>query len=471
VVETTSSMSIAWHAWMARPLIGPLTAGDAVNTAIYAVAAGVIHIVAATLIRRRAAHSPPTSAVGSARPHVIHAVGKPLYLIIWLYALHLASDPILAKLPLGNDLLALRRAADVMFKFGALIAIFWLLIRATRVLEHRLALWVAGTQSRVAEALVPLVGSALRTGVIVMGIILEIPALELSPEYARIASKLTSIALVLAVAGLLSRSVTVLVNTALLRFDLTAENNLEARKASTRFQLIARVLYVVISIFAIGAILMMFDEVRHIGASLLASAGIAGIVVGFAAQKTLANLFAGFQLAFSQPVRQDDVVVVEGEWGRVEEITLTFVTVRIWDDRRLVLPLSYFIEKPFQNWTRSSSEITGSVFFWVDYSFPVTQGRTALKEIIESSSLWDKRFWNLQVSDTSEHSLQLRVLATSANSSTSWDLRCEIREKFTTFIQQHYPQCLPTIRASVADLRMAHPAIADAQADSAAGAH
>jgi small-conductance mechanosensitive channel len=293
-----------------------------------------------------------------------------------------------------------------------------------------------------------------------MGIILELPALDLSPEYAGIASKLTSIALVLAVAGFLSRSVTVLVDTSLLRFDLTAENNLEARKASTRFQLIARVLYVVIGIFAISAILMMFDEVRHIGASLLASAGLAGIVVGFAAQKTLANLFAGFQLAFSQPVRQDDVVVVEGEWGRVEEITLTFVIVRIWDDRRLVLPLSYFIDKPFQNWTRSSSEITGSVLFWVDYSFPVTKGRTALKEIIESSPLWDKRFWNLQVSDTSERSLQLRVLATSANSSMSWDLRCEIREKFTAFIQLHYPQCLPTIRASVAERRTAQTAIA-----------
>jgi small-conductance mechanosensitive channel len=466
MMETTSSMSIAWHAWTARTLTGPLTVGDAVNTATYVVAAAVIHLVAAKLIRRRAAHSPPTASMGGVRPHVIHAVGKPLYLIIWLYAVHLASDPILAKLPLGNDFLALRRAADVVFKFGALIAVFWLLIRGTRVLEHRLALWAAVTQSRVADALVPLVGSGLRTGVIVMGIILELPALELSPEYARIASKLTSIALVLAVAGLLSRSVTVLVNTSLLRFDLAAENNLEARKASTRFHLIARVLYVLIGIFAIGAILMMFDEVRHIGASLLASAGIAGIVVGFAAQKTLANLFAGFQLAFSQPVRQDDVVVVEGEWGRVEEITLTFVTVRIWDDRRLVLPLSYFIEKPFQNWTRSSSEITGSVVFWVDYSFPVTEGRSALKEIIESSPLWDKRFWNLQVSDTSERSLQLRVLATSANSSASWDLRCEIREKFTTFIQQHYPQCLPTIRASVADLRTP---IADSQPRSAAG--
>ncbi len=411
----------AWQVILAKSLWGPITRGDAVAAVMYLFAAALIQVISAHVARRRAAQapSPPlagippiagTQPLASAQPHVIHVVGKPLYLIVWLYAVHLACDPILAKLPLGNDFTALRRGADLVFKFGALAAIFWLLIRATRVLEQRLRIWVAGTRSRVADTLVPLVGSALRIGVIVMGVILELPALDLSPAYSRIVSKLTSIALVLAVAGFLSRTVAVLVDASLLRFDITVENNLEARKASTRFRLIARVLYVVIGICTAGAILMMFDEVRHIGASLLASAGIAGVVVGFAAQKTLANLFAGFQLAFSQPIRQDDVVIVEGEYGRVEEITLTFVIVRIWDDRRLVLPLSYFIEKSFQNWTRSSSDITGSVFFWVDYAFPVAQGRDALARIIEASSLWDRRFWNMQVSDTSERSIQLRHL-------------------------------------------------------------
>jgi small-conductance mechanosensitive channel len=142
-------------------------------------------------------------------------------------------------------------------------------------------------------------------------------------------------------------------------------------------------------------------------------------------------------------------VVVEGEWGRVEEITLTCVVVHIWDDRRLVLPLSYFIEKPFQNWTRRSAALLGSVYVWVDYSFPVDEARNALKTIVENSPLWDKRFWNLQVSDASERTIQLRVLATSSDSSKSWDLRCEIREKFVAYIQRHHPGALPRLRTDV----------------------
>jgi small-conductance mechanosensitive channel len=204
-----------------------------------------------------------------------------------------------------------------------------------------------------------------------------------------------------------------------------------------------------IGICTVASILMLFQAVRHVGASLLASAGIAGIIAGVAAQKTLSNFFAGFQIALAQPIRQDDVVIVEGEWGRIEEITLTYVVVHIWDDRRMVLPLSYFIEKPFQNWTRVSAQLLGSVFVWVDYSFPVEEGRKALKEIIEPHPLWDKRFWNLQVSDATEKTMQLRVLATAADSSKAWDLRCAIREQFIAFIQKNHPQSLPRVRAEL----------------------
>jgi small-conductance mechanosensitive channel len=209
------------------------------------------------------------------------------------------------------------------------------------------------------------------------------------------------------------------------------------------------VVYVAIGFFAAACILMLFQQVRHVGTSLLASAGIMGIIAGVAGQKTLANLIAGFQIALAQPIRQDDVVIVEGEWGRIEEITLSYVVVHIWDDRRLVLPLTYFVEKPFQNWTRNSAQLLGSVFVSVDYSFPLAEGRKALERIIESSPLWDRRFWNLQVTDTSERTMQLRVLATSADSSKSWDLRCEIREKLIAYIQEHHPLSLPLVRAQV----------------------
>jgi small-conductance mechanosensitive channel len=192
---------------------------------------------------------------------------------------------------------------------------------------------------------------------------------------------------------------------------------------------------------------MLFDEVRHLGASILASAGVVGVILGFAAQKTIANLFAGFQIALAQPIRLDDVVIVESEWGRVEEITLTYVVIHIWDDRRLIVPLSEFIEKPFENWTRVSAQLLGSVLLWVDYSLPLAETREAVRQIIEASPLWDRRFWNLQVSDSSERTMQIRVLCTAADSSKAWDLRCEVREKLISFIQKHHPQSLPRLRA------------------------
>ncbi len=199
----------------------------------------------------------------------------------------------------------------------------------------------------------------------------------------------------------------------------------------------------------IASILMLFAEVRHFGASILAAAGVVGIILGFAAQKTISNLFAGFQIAMTQPIRLDDVVIVEGEWGRVEEISLTYVTIHIWDDRRLIVPLGYFIEKPFQNWTRVSAQLLGSVFVWVDYTLPLDEVRKGLKEIIEPHPLWDKRFWNLQVTDATEKTMQLRVLATTADSGEGWDLRCDIREKLIAYIQKNHPQSLPRFRTEI----------------------
>ncbi|MDE2305188.1 MAG: mechanosensitive ion channel [Gammaproteobacteria bacterium] len=253
--------------------------------------------------------------------------------------------------------------------------------------------------------------------------------------------------MIVAFALVLFESVGIFEKVLLARFDLGAKDNLQARKVYTNVHVIGRMIRVTIGVIAAASILMLFSVVRHLGTSLLASAGIVGIVAGIAAQKTLANLFAGIQIALTQPMRQDDVVIVEGEWGRIEEITLSYVVVRIWDDRRLVVPLGYFIEKPFQNWTRNTSQLLGSVMVWVDYSFPVERGREALKEIIEGNPLWDGRFWNLQVTDANDRAMQLRVLATAADSSKSWDLRCQIREQFIDYVRRTHPRSLPVIRA------------------------
>ena len=227
-------------------------------------------------------------------------------------------------------------------------------------------------------------------------------------------------------------------------------DNLQARRIQTQTRVLVRTLGVFVVIFGASTMLMTFPAARQFGASLLASAGLAGLAVGFAAKPVLGNLIAGLQIALTQPIRLDDVVIVENEWGRIEEITGSYVVVRIWDDRRLVVPLQWFIEHPFQNWTRSTSSLTGAVLFWVDYSTPLEPLRQELARLCaEATHLWDGRVSVLQLVDAGERAIQLRVLVSSANSSHNWDLRCYIRENLVNFICANYPGCLPQLRASV----------------------
>jgi len=235
------------------------------------------------------------------------------------------------------------------------------------------------------------------------------------------------------------------------QYNIKEADNLEERKIITQMQYVKKVVGVVVVTLTIAFILMQFQKVRELGAGMLTSAGIAGIVLGIAAQRPISNLLAGFQIAFTQPMRIDDVVIAEGEWGRIEEITLTYVVVRIWDQRRLVLPLTYFIEKPFQNWTRTSADILGSVFIYTDYRIPVEALRKHLTQLLEASSLWDGRVNVLQVTDSKENTLEIRALMSAANSSEAWDLRCHIREKLVTFIQENYPSCLPRTRVELSN--------------------
>lgn len=233
------------------------------------------------------------------------------------------------------------------------------------------------------------------------------------------------------------------------RFKLDAEDNLLARKHVTQSRIMERIADLIIVVVAISACLMTFDAVKQYGVSLLASAGVAGIVLGLALQPVLKNLFAGIQLAITQPIRIDDALLVEGEWGRVEEITSTYVVVQLWDWRRLILPLSYFIENPFQNWTRESAALIGTVMIYLDYSIPVDVIRSKVEEIAAASKLWDKRVVNVAVTDFRESVLEIRVLVSASNSARCFDLRCEVREKLIDFVQRDYPQALPHLRATM----------------------
>ena len=206
------------------------------------------------------------------------------------------------------------------------------------------------------------------------------------------------------------------------------------------------VVAVMIILATIAVMLMTFPAVRRLGISLLASAGVVGIILGLAAQKTLGNLLSGIQIALAQPIRIDDVVVVENEWGRIEEITLTYVVVRIWDLRRLIVPISYFVEQPFQNWTRVSADLLKTVYVYADYRLPVSEVRDELKRLLDASEYWDKKIWNLQVTNSTDRTMELRALMSVADSSAGWNLQCEIREKLIDFLQQRFPEYLPRVR-------------------------
>ena len=262
--------------------------------------------------------------------------------------------------------------------------------------------------------------------------------------------KVAQVAMLLALGWLLLRTLNVLQDLVYAQYTLATDNNFTARKVRTQMQFIKKLAGVVVVIVIFSVILMSFDRVRQFGAGLLTSAGVAGIIVGFAAQRSIANLLAGFQIAFTQPIRIDDVVIAEGEWGRIEEITLTYVVVRIWDKRRLILPITYFIDKPFQNWTRVSADILGTVYLYVDYTLPIEPLREELQRLLKDSQLWDGEVGIVQVTDSKELTLELRVLVSTRTSSDAWDLRCFLRENLVGFIQQHYPESLPHTRALLA---------------------
>ena len=282
-----------------------------------------------------------------------------------------------------------------------------------------------------------------------LGVYLALPLSGPVADQPWVAPLLVS-ALIFGIGMLLVRLVRVLEDTISRRVQMDVADNLRARKFHTQFRILRQVLTLIIWLLTLAAILLQFDGFRQFGRGLLASAGIASLVIGFAAQRTLGNLIAGFQIAITQPIRLDDVVVVENEWGRIEEITLSYVVVKIWDDRRLVLPISYFLENPFTNWTRRTAEILGTVFLHVDYSVPLDALRTELNKLVEGHADWDGRVAEIVAFESRPTTLEIRALISAGDSGAAWRLRCHVREGLVTFLQQNYPTALPRFRAEVA---------------------
>ena len=294
-----------------------------------------------------------------------------------------------------------------------------------------------------------------------VGVLVTLPGLSLPPALMSALEHITGIGLILAIAWLAILLVDVASDVLSSWYRVDVADNLVARRIQTQFQMLHHIVVVLVSVVALSIMLMTIPAIKHIGMSILASAGLASLIVGMAMKGTLSNLIAGVQIAFAQPFRMGDVVVVEGEWGWIEEIGTMYVVVRIWDLRRLVLPLSYFLDHPFQNWTRTSAEILGNTILYVDYSVPMEPLRAELRRICESTKLWRGKVCALQASDTTEHTVQLRALMDARNSSDAWDLRCMVREGLIDFLQKNYPQSLPRFRgefASTSQGQFAEPA-------------
>jgi small-conductance mechanosensitive channel len=325
---------------------------------------------------------------------------------------------------------------------GALLA-HWLSLR----LVPRVP--VPGRARGFLQAFIAATTGPSRLAVVVLALWAALPTVDLPAAASRGVGQALLVGLIVLVGWSAMRGIEVAAALHLRRFRLDEDDNLLARKHATQVHVLRRAGGILIALVTAAAALMSVDSVRAYGVGLFASAGAASLVVGLAARPLLANLIAGVQIAVTQPIRLEDAVIVEGEWGWVEEITSTYVVVRLWDWRRMVLPLSYFLEKPFQNWTRETSSLIGSVFLHVDYSVPVEAVRRELAEIARASPLWDGKVANLQVSDAKEWAVELRALVSARNAPQTWDLRCEVREKLVAFLQREYPHALPTARVQL----------------------
>jgi small-conductance mechanosensitive channel len=302
-------------------------------------------------------------------------------------------------------------------------------------------------------------GGPARAIFLITCVLLVLPFLPVPADIQKLLRHGFVMAMVLALGWFVVGCIYVLQAVMMRRYDISVANNVRARRIHTQFQVFRRMLITFVIVIDIGALLWTFNDPRiwHYGSGLLASAGIATLVLATAAKSTASNFLAGLQIALTEPIRIDDVVVIEGEWGKIEEITSAYVVLKIWDLRRLIIPLSYFIENSFANWTRESADILGTAFLYVDYSIPVEALRAQLNIVVQTAPQWDKKVCGLQVTNLSEHTMEIRCLVSSPDSSASFDLRCLIREKMTAWIQENYPNTFPTTRfASLPDSRQQH---------------
>ena len=346
---------------------------------------------------------------------------------------------------------ALLRLPDWLTASALVIAGILLALIANTVIVHTLRNTI-GVHHPKTRSLLTRSKGPLRLALIVLALGLVVKIAPIREAAATVFGNILNLAFIALLGWTAITAVQISSQVYLRGFTLDAEDNLLARKHVTQVRILTRAAEILIVIMTVAAAMMSFEQIRQYGVSLFASAGVAGLAIGLAARPLLSNLIAGVQIAVAQPIRLDDVVFLENEYGTIEEITTTYVVIKLWDWRRMVVPLSYFIEKPFQNWTRETSALIGSVFLYVDYTVPVENVREKLMEVARASPLWDGRVVVLQVSDaTKDHTVELRALLSARSAPAAWDLRCEVREKLIAYLQKDYPGALPRTRQEFVD--------------------
>jgi small-conductance mechanosensitive channel len=348
------------------------------------------------------------------------------------YLVH-TLKPVLPWLPVWGRALA----AVVLIVAVAFLAQWVLMALLSRFLKDGRSLF---------ERIMRRTKGVVRFGFSIIAASTLVPAFPLTHDQSDFVRQCLLAAFILLIGWIVVVTTSIVADRYLSRLTRRAKDSMQTRAAQTQVRILTRAVNTLTVLLTIGAALMTFQDVREFGISIFASAGVAGIVLGLAARPMLENLIAGIQIAITQPIRIDDVVVVEGEWGQVEELNSTYITIRLWDRRRLILPLNYFLEKPFENWTHNGTSIVGTVMLYLDYTAPIGKLRAKLDELLAQSELWDRDVGNLQVTDATADTIEVRVTVSAANSSDVWNLRCELREKLLEYIKAELPHALPRRR-------------------------
>jgi small-conductance mechanosensitive channel len=377
---------------------------------------------------------------------LIRALRKGVGIFAWVTACFLFVSPLLPHLAIAlhsqTPFHLASRLAEIGYFSSAIVFAFYVV----RLMDKWLDQLAQRQPRRWFYPTFPVIGKLIYYDFLITAFHYLIYLLHLPGPAQAVASKVVSIVTIVVNAVMVIQMVRALEDIAIVRTEMRNYDPYRFRSLRTRWRLFRQLIVFIIVIICSGAILMNFDPVRQIGTGLLASAGVAGVIVGFAAQKSLSTIIAGLQIALTDPMRIGDVVNVEGEFGEIEEISLTYVVVKAWDQRRLILPITYFLDKSFQNWTRSSSQLLGTVFLYVDYTVPVDEIRAEGQRIVSESRLWDKRVFGVQVTDWKTDAVEIRALVSAETSDKLWDLRCEVREKLLTFLQRRYPSAFPRVR-------------------------